>query len=172
MACGYAPQVAGAIQVYAAASSMYLHIHNNNDVRTYVQTISWHLVVLTSMWTQNKCESMTTHLIVASEDPVTITCSSYCRQSTEPVWPLSTLVHSSDSRSHTCKGEGGGGKVRTYVRRDRQREVAEQVEVVAKIQGEQALFILDLCYHLCILDLWHMYANTYMYVRMFVLMLA
>ena len=56
------------------------------------------------------------------------------------------------------RGRGEGKDIR----RDRQRGVAEQVEVVAKIQGEQTL---------CILDLWHMYANTYMYARMFVLML-
>lgn len=35
-----------------------------------------------------------THLTVESEEPVTMTRSSYWRQRTEPVWPVNTFKHS------------------------------------------------------------------------------
>jgi len=36
------------------------------------------------------------YLTVASLDPVTIILSSYCKHSTEPVWPCNTCVQSND----------------------------------------------------------------------------
>lgn len=49
-----------------------------------------------------------TDLMVESLDPVTMTLSSYCRQSTEPVCPWRVLVHSSVSLSQIWTVGGGG----------------------------------------------------------------
>ena len=42
------------------------------------------------------------YLTVESEDPVTMTLSSYCRHNTEPVWPVSIFRHSRDCLSQIC----------------------------------------------------------------------
>ena len=44
----------------------------------------------------------TLYLMVESDDPVTMTLSSYCRHSTEPVWPTSSVVTLRDLRSQIC----------------------------------------------------------------------
>lgn len=49
-----------------------------------------------------KCVS---YLTVESEDPVTMTLSSYCRHNTEPVWPVSIFRHSRDCLSQIYKGK-------------------------------------------------------------------
>lgn len=47
-------------------------------------------------------QELNTHLTVESEDPVTITLSSYCRQRTEPVCPVNTFKHSKLVLSQIC----------------------------------------------------------------------
>ena len=44
----------------------------------------------------------TLYLMVESSDPVTMTLSSYCRHSTGPVWPCSSVVTLRDLRSQIC----------------------------------------------------------------------
>lgn len=47
----------------------------------------------------------TFYLTVESLDPDIMMFSSYCKHSTEPVWPVNTWTHSNVLRSHICESE-------------------------------------------------------------------
>ena len=53
-------------------------------------------------WPYSLTYHYTLYLMVESCDPVTMTLSSYCRHSTEPVWPTSSVVTLRDLRSQIC----------------------------------------------------------------------
>lgn len=53
-----------------------------------------------------QCVPSVSYLTVESEDPVTMTLSSYCRHNTEPVWPVSIFRHSRDCLSQICEESG------------------------------------------------------------------
>lgn len=64
------------------------------------------------------------YLTVESEDPVTMTLSSYCRHNTEPVWPVNIFRHSRDCLSQIYEGKIDVGRAGG----DRERWAEEDTE--------------------------------------------
>ncbi len=63
---------------------------------------------MTQLWVLFQNSRCVSYLTVESEDPVTMTLSSYCRHNTEPVWPVSIFRHSRDCLSQIYRGERTG----------------------------------------------------------------